>query len=437
MSNYWAFISYAREDKDKFLERFLADLRAAIKVRTTWDERYLTFVDSNSITPGAAWPDLLASALQSARVLISIYTPKYFTREYCGKEVQVFLERIDDYMQTAPQGAPRPTLIVPILWVPERYVQALLPPAVRDLQYTYDAFGKNYAPLGVLQLMKRKREAYKLFLDNLVEHLMQVVDKYPLQPYPTKPALDELDNAFAAGEPQATTKSNVALAATTIDTDPAAVAAPTEIAQQETVGPRYVQFIFVAGSRGELASIRQTLNHYGSRGDEWQPYLPEVDEQIKFLTAEVALRERLFPMIVELDDDSWQRIGQAEDDNNIIVVVVDTWTLRLARYAQFMQTYDQRDSINCVVLVPWNPNDPEAVQYRELLKGIIYSTFKVKANSNTPHIFYEWISSPDDLKRDLSAALANARARILRKSERLRAAQRAGVNIPKPILAGP
>jgi FxsC-like protein len=327
-------------------------------------------------------------------------------------------------MGGAAEGAPRPPVIIPILWVPERYILRWLPKGVSDIQYKHADFGVKYYEHGVRTLSKlnRHRDAYQDFLNGLARALVQAAELYRLKPAAELPSIHTVPNAFE--DPREETSS-----------PPQLIEAPW--ADEETAGPRFVQFIFVAGSRDELSKVRKSINYYGRRGDEWQPYLPEVEDQIIFLTGDVVWREKLIPRIVDLDQHIERRLEEAENENNIVVIVVDTWTLQLEQYSDFMRKYDRREFVNCVVMVPWNQNDSEAEESREALKGVIYSTFERKAVNKHPYTFYEWVSSPDALKRDLSVALNKARARVIEKSKRRKKAERQGVFIGKPIVEGP
>lgn len=51
------------------------------------------FVDQVHITPGESWPDSLRFALARSRCLIGVWTPLYFTSEWCCREFAVMLHR--------------------------------------------------------------------------------------------------------------------------------------------------------------------------------------------------------------------------------------------------------------------------------------------------------------------------------------------------------
>ena len=62
--------------------------------------------------------------------------------------------------------------------------------------------------------------------------------------------------------------------------------------------------------------------------------------------------------VVALDTNILQQIKAAWHENKIVVLVVDTWTLKLqSRIGDRMLEYDTRDFLNCAVLVVWNDQD--------------------------------------------------------------------------------
>ena len=117
MSNYWFFLSYARLDRDPYLKRFYEDLREAVRRLAGLEGEDIGFFDAEGIEPGAQWPETLVEALQASRVFVSVYSPTYFLKEYCGKEWQVFHSRVDAYRNASPAGAEPPHSILPVLWV--------------------------------------------------------------------------------------------------------------------------------------------------------------------------------------------------------------------------------------------------------------------------------------------------------------------------------
>src|SRR5262244_3020632 len=70
------------------------------------------FVDRTDIRAGQEWPDELAEALRTAETMVCLYSPSYFRSEYCGKEMQVFLDRRRNYIRA--NAGKKPANIIPV-----------------------------------------------------------------------------------------------------------------------------------------------------------------------------------------------------------------------------------------------------------------------------------------------------------------------------------
>ena len=102
-----AFLSYARVD-DQFLSGAMSRLRDELQlaIRAVTGQPFRIFQDMEGIEFGQHWPEHLEEALRSARFLIPILTPSYFTSVHCRDEALKFLEYED--------AAGRSDLILPI-----------------------------------------------------------------------------------------------------------------------------------------------------------------------------------------------------------------------------------------------------------------------------------------------------------------------------------
>lgn len=411
---YWFFFSYARVDREPYLEKFFKALVENVRMKAGGDRERIGFMDTTGIQLGQEWRPTLAEALQTARVFVPVYTASYFGNEFCGKEWRIVENRRGAYAAAA--GQDRPPVILPVLWVPPGNPPAALPPVATDIQYSHDAFGELYVKEGMWQLMKRSkyRDAREEVINRFGAKIIEVATKYELPALSELAAFDQVQSAFHS-TPGA-----------------AASAAPNPA----HVGPRYVQFIFVAGRRHEfeLQKLRQKLECYGSEGGlDWRPYLPELAEEITTIAQGVAASEKLRSEMVPLDANLIQRLDAAERDNKIVAILVDTWTLRLEQYQKFMREYDKRSYPNCVLLIPWNLNDEETKLTQEVLQSAVQLTFVNRLLSKDPNSFIDTIASAQDLKANLSTALNTARMRILSVAEVKKKAESQQV-FRKPIL---
>ena len=90
------FFSYCRKDAadDANVLEFARDLREMVRGELSLPQSArVAFLDEDSIRVGESWSDSLASALASHQVLVALYSQDYFKRDFCGREVQVFLDR--------------------------------------------------------------------------------------------------------------------------------------------------------------------------------------------------------------------------------------------------------------------------------------------------------------------------------------------------------
>lgn len=412
--NEWFFLSYARENLENYVRRFYRDLNKTIQSLTKPGEGIDGFFDERTIELGQPWPEELSSALQSCKVFVSLYSPAYFAKDYCGREWQVFSTRQAAHTPEVMAHEARPSSMLPILWVPESSLPRPLPKVASDLQYTHGDFGELYARVGLRQLMmlQKYRDHYREFLARFADKLIQTANKNPLPPDPNPQPITEVENAFQR-QPGPTIK-------------------PSSYSNE---GPRYVQFVFVAGRRDELRGVREKLDPYGERGGrDWQPYLPDVPEEVGIIAQKITADEQFHFDAVPLDDAVIARIEEAERQNNIVAIVVDTWSLCLERYKTAMREFDGRKFLNCVVFVSWNSRDDETESKRADLIDELNATFLYNCIERNPNCFLE-VGSHDEFKKELPAALHKALQRIVQKAGVVKKAQGRMV-ISKPIITG-
>ncbi|QQS48236.1 MAG: TIR domain-containing protein [Acidobacteriota bacterium] len=416
--SYWFFFSYARLDRDEYLKKFFEDLKNEVRVLSgELKEDAVGFFDGEEIEPGAQWGDALSKALQECRTFVSIFSPTYFQKEYCGKEWQVFRSRQKAYQKTLADPDNGPGLILPVLWVPEARLPTPLPPTVGSIQYSHDDFGSEYARQGLKQLIKLRKyeDDYLNFVATLAGKLVDAAKQHVLPRLEDIEPIEQIRSAFHSVQ----------------DVPPAVPGATT-------TGPRYVQFIYIAENRHKMSALRQKLDAYGIEGGkDWIPYCPDVNEPVAFLAQDVATQEKLFYEEVRLTEDLIKALEKSEKDKKLVVMIVDTWTLKIEEYKKILRQYDDRSFINCVVLVPWNASDTEAQQESTVLETMVRQVFiKRSLKMGAPHSFLYPVNSPDDLKKELLTAIYKTRERILEQLEVEKIAF-GDKPIAKPIISGP
>jgi FxsC-like protein len=425
MANYWFFLSYARADRDPYLKKFVKTLSDTIRMRTGDTNANIGFFDGDDIEVGSAWPAALEGGLQGSKIFLPLYTPTYFTKEYCGKEWAIFRSRLEPTRQATNA---LPPVMIPVLWQPENVLPTPLPDAVSEVQYKHNDFGDVYAAEGLRQIMSlnKYRDRYKEFVVDLADKIIATAKTYGnIPPLPVVPPIKTVPSAFSPPPP--------APVAIPPGIAPPVVAAQPSAPAPATGGPRYVQFIFVAGKRSEFIPPRD--QYYGNDGPDWQPYLPDLQDEVAILAQDIASREKLRYEVVSFDADIEKKIRQADLDNKIIVVVLDTWTLQLQPYQNWLQQLDNIESKNCILLIPWNPKDADTVANRDTLEGILEGTFPNKTTPKDPNLFIDWVNSPDDLTTALREALFKAQSRIIEKNQKRRII--AGPRVPLATITGP
>jgi FxsC-like protein len=397
------FLSYARidldEDPNGCVRRFYDDLDQQVRRRLVLKGKCGGFFDSQSTQLGERWPDALGNALRTSRAFISLYSRGYFSSEYCGKEWAVFHSRAQSFEASQKKA---PLLFLPILFDPPEDLQPL-PPALAKIQYIQDDYPEDYRENGLRYIMVResKKDIYQNFLDILVRRLLRVIETWKLPELAELPDLTEVTSAFHAPPPQP-------------GKDPNALCA-------EGAGPNCVDFVYVAARRSEVQPIKTRIEAYGEDGGmDWKPYWPELPDEIALLAQEVATKERFLCQPVSLISDLPMRIREAQKKKRIVVLLADTWTLRLPFYREMMRKYDELEFWNSCVLIAWNQKDEDTAVHHDTLREAVRVAFINKSRSRDERRFIDGVDSPESLRKYLGVALQKIKLEIIEISEDLR-----------------
>jgi hypothetical protein len=269
-------LSYARRDGDNYLDKFFTDLRKEIAIREGLNsddsDVEAGFRDIAGIPGGVDWSNALAEALQDAWSCVSLYTPNYFRREACGKEVQIFLERAGvTYDATGAAVGSRG--ILPVLWVSKPDLDRHeMPPAVVSRINFRASKAQNQTRLeseGLRNILRRStRGAYADILNDIVKDLLSGFGNRP-NPLPKAAEFTAVKNAFGVPVPPAP-------AAVPTGGSPAPAVSP---APQAGAGPATMMLFLIAlpESAGLFAA---------GAGDSWRDQLEDYD---KHLSVKVSL----------------------------------------------------------------------------------------------------------------------------------------------------
>jgi FxsC-like protein len=404
MNNYWFFLSYSSGNNDDLLRRFSTELIEELrKIIPQCDEDDpVGFRDKKEIDAGMNWKTSLRSALQASRVLVCLYSERYFASEYCGKEFQVFSERLNSF---AGGGDP-PGLIIPVLWDNPKRTKGRLPQVVKSIQYKHEDFDPLYAENGLYYLMKVKDPENDVAYNKALLHLRDLIyqlgqtaaEMKPLEP---APEIEKVQSAFHVSQPPP------AVAPSALTQLPAA--APVPVAKGHDVA----WFVYVAGREGDYQNFRTARHYYGANGGyDWKPYLPAEQDRIAKIAAWVAVKNGFQPETLLMSKNLVNDLRNAEVNNTPVVVVLDPWVLNLASYVETLSEFDGQRLATSMVVVVWNDEDQETSDKRNDLDELIYKTFPHVWQSKD--VFRSSIASGKDLKKELRTVLKTISNRIQR-----------------------
>lgn len=401
----YLFLSYARASDDEYFKIFLKEFVPLLREQLgLGSDDEAVFRDADHIDLGEDWRQELNEAISTCKVFVPLYTPFFFTRDYCGREWGAFRSRL------TPKGGKLPPLIRPLLWIPPRDP---IPQVAGEVQYGHGDFGGDYARRGLQYLIRlEKRAEYRELLTSFVEKLVAAVAAHPLPPTDPPLRIAEIPSAFLP--------------------PPAEAAAAGGEAPS---GPGAVEFVIVAGRRDELKAVRKRLEPYGGEPLEWRPYLPEVRRAIGLELQKIAVAEELLATCESLPADFIDRVRIALKRNRMVVVVVDVWSVRLAEYAAIMRTLDESSFLNCAILVAWNRSDEETVGAERALGQELRQLFENRFVTGDP-MFHGRVDGPAELETRLRTVMQEVRRRIVEHAEVQRVSKGEGPNVA-PQVSGP
>jgi hypothetical protein len=161
------FFSHTRQDKDAAnakLIRFFEDLEVEV---AAWCQFVLTDNDRlGSMDPripqGENWDNVLSRGLSSDKVFVAVYTPLYFVRPYCGKELFVFLMRSPNLGIDTNGALTGVCNVLPIRWMPEDAyainggTESIIPPFLRLVQDGPEDLGHDAERTNAIQKYRKK-----------------------------------------------------------------------------------------------------------------------------------------------------------------------------------------------------------------------------------------------------------------------------------------
>jgi TIR domain-containing protein len=200
MPTYPVFTSYAQADLKgdanlkKFVDKFCEDLRS---VRALPDTKGLVFFDKDEVSGGDDWMKKILHVVSTAEVLVCLMSPTYLGREWCGRELEVFVRRNDGMKE-----AEKARFIIPIWWQLPLAPRAL-PLRLGRFNYRDPKYPLDYETLGLKGLVINSKWAqFRKMAYRLAELVGETLEgPYQLPAGQIFATSDEIANAFDEQQP--------------------------------------------------------------------------------------------------------------------------------------------------------------------------------------------------------------------------------------------
>jgi FxsC-like protein len=375
---YDFFLSYPRAVESPVLKKFVEDLHDAVRnLRGLSKGSRVGFLDATDLLRGTDWPADIRDALQTAKTMVSMYCPAYFVGGFCEAELRIFEKRQQLYQQSSGHN---PRAIKPIPWI----VPFKLPADLGHLQYEVggeEAIEKQ----GLEQVLKNKRKylvQYNDFMKKLAEDIVKTADAH---------ALPQLDDLVFPGDD-----------------------APSTAQEGESdSGPGHVRFVYLAPRQNQMLAVRKALDFYGPGPKNWKPFLPDLTKGIAPLVQTIAGEYDFSSDELLFTDALPDDIRAAEKRGNLVVILVDGWSLRIDGYRAALTIIDERRFFNTSIVVPWNLKDQETASNFKLLSKAIRNALMRWSSEGNAIRYNDEVKSPEDLRKHLVEALTRLKAEVL------------------------
>jgi FxsC-like protein len=396
IKNYLFFLSYARDDRgdhdESEIVRFYNDLEKYLRRRDPKREGPLGFFDTRSTTTGDFWTPAADHALRTCKVFVTVYSPTYFTRDYCGQEWEIFQRRLEQFRNT-PAGKDSPSLIMPVLFVGLPLLKETIENMaghVNDIVYRNHADPEKYVEGGLEVFMLGKyNDDYQEFVGRFATRLFELSKTHSLPEGSHLPSVSEVSSAFLK---------------------------PKKKGRQTPTKPKtpdFVEFLFLAGSREQMEEVRESVESYGDGGRDWKAYEPLFDDKIGVLAQTIANREKLMSSIVKVEKNLTDWLQETKENNHIAAIVADSWTLRAKEYADLAADYDAYDSVHTLMLVCMNADDKETQKRSDELKERVAKILQTKVARGFNSNFLFPVSSSEEFEQNLSTSLSRIKMELL------------------------
>jgi FxsC-like protein len=342
------------------------------------------------------WGEGLPEALALCRVLVPLYSHRYFESDACGREWSSFVGRLAGQSSQVTQAP----AIVPVMWMP--VAPGSVPPAARAVPIEYGGLD-SYAQLGLASIMKltRYRTDYGTVVRQVAQRVLATARRFPAGPWPVAD-FGSLPNPFA---PAATPQSGA---------------------------PRLLITV-VASHLADLPAGRGG-EYYGMAPWDWAPYRPASDTPIAEYTANFARSLGCRPYVSGLQEraDSLLIDGSAAHPE---LLIIDPWAVTSSECQRLLARFNLADKPWIRVVIPWNPADGETAAAEKRHRLALDSALRLKLECGrvTAKIAVEGVLSISDFGAVLPLVIHEAWNCYLGNA---RAFPPVGSVVEKPTLDG-
>jgi hypothetical protein len=192
------FTSYAQADRDKALEKFVWEFRNTLGgfqgVNGDEERQKLAFFDRD-LPGGEKWSAAILEAVREAGVLVCLVSHTYLRRPWCGRELQVFLER----SKALPVGT-QARFIFPIWWQKPKKPRPL-PSRLDQWNWRDPSYPKRYVEGGVWNLERKGwRKDFLAMADRLAELVHEALET--ATPLPAGAVINNIEDILNAFDEQ-------------------------------------------------------------------------------------------------------------------------------------------------------------------------------------------------------------------------------------------
>jgi hypothetical protein len=324
------FFSYAAENDDPALRRFFDELNVEVANMPGGPRGAAGYIDQQQ-RRGEAWDENLARALATTRVMVSLYTPIYFTKPYCGKEMELMLRRRRAYRTQHPVEAP--SNIIPVMWYPcedadthRSEVARTLPRffVSRDRASVYEREGLRFMIESTIH-----QADYVALKRSIAKDIVSAANRFRLPEERVPLSMASVRNAFV---PQP------------MPLDPATLDATV-------FGPKSALYVYV-GSRGWHSHIES-------------PFRPPDEDGAAYICAAIAERLETQPRELAINpgvSDSLDVLEHVARNNGRVIVLIDSRVIETAPFDSWVRAYDERLFKNCATIVVGATTEEQATR---------------------------------------------------------------------------